>query len=180
MKAKHVYIIGGAALALLLFVPGVLSAGGTAFTAATLQTAGNSADAINQAVDAMLSQWEGFSPTPYWDVSRYSWGYGTAAPGSAGMITKAQALSDSNAVLQNDMQTLQGLISVPLNANQWAALLDFSYNLGVGNAENLVANINAGDSAALQAEWMQYVNADGEINQTLVARRSAEWQLWNS
>lgn len=180
MKAKHVYIAGGVALALLLFIPGVLSAGGTVFTAATIETAGTNADAINQAVDALLSRWEGFSATPYWDVSRYSWGYGTAAPGASGTISEAQALSDSNAVLQSDILTLQGLISVPLTPNQWAALLDFSYNLGIGNAENLVANINAGDSTALQNEWLQYVYANGEISQDLVARRNAEWQLWNS
>ena len=70
MKVKPVYIIAVAAIALLLFIPGSATGGGL-FTAATAASAGSAADQINAAVDSFLSQWEGFSPTPYFDVTRY-------------------------------------------------------------------------------------------------------------
>ena len=37
---------------------------------------------------------EGFRSTPYWDVKRYSWGYGTAAPGPTGTITREKAFAE--------------------------------------------------------------------------------------
>lgn len=128
--------------------------------------------------DWLIPQFEGFRDTPYWDVSRYSWGYGTPAPGPDGSITRAQALADMNKVLQNDYLYLSGLIKRNLTGNQWAALLSFSYNLGPGAADNLVTNINSGNDAALGVQWNSYVNSGGSVNPDLVDRRAAEWQIW--
>jgi len=133
-----------------------------------------------------LPTWEGFSATPYWDHQQWSWGYGTKVPGSGldpranpgGTITRAQAMIDAVAHIEKDYGDLKRLITVPLSANQWAALLSFSYNLGVGNADNLVANINTNNMVALQAQWKSYIYASGVILQQLVDRRAAEWALW--
>lgn len=123
---------------------------------------------------------EGFRSTPYWDVSRYSWGYGTVAPGPTGSITREQAFADMVAYLMSDYAALSARITRPLAANQWAALLSFSYNLGIGNAYNLIPLINSGDTMALGVKWNKYVYAGGVINQYLVERRGKEWDLWNS
>lgn len=123
---------------------------------------------------------EGFRSTPYWDVTRYSWGYGTAAPGSTGTITREQAFADMLTHLLADYVKLSARITRVLTVNQWAALLSFSYNLGDGNAYNLVPLINAGDDTALETKWAKYVYAGGVVNPDLVVRRGREWRLWVS
>lgn len=126
---------------------------------------------------------EGFSPTPIWDYKQWSWGYGTFAGSDqnhkpAGTITRGQAMTDLLKVVQDHYNYLSPLITRKLSGNQWAALLSFSYNLGKGNADNLVDNINSGDDAALKTQWMKYVNAGGHVNQGLVTRRGKEIALW--
>jgi GH24 family phage-related lysozyme (muramidase) len=123
---------------------------------------------------------ESFDPHPYWDVSRYSWGYGTAAPGETGIITRAKAFTDMIAYLLADYSTLSKRVTRNLTVNQWVAFLSFSYNLGIGNAFDLVPYINAGDFTNLGVQWQRYVHADGVVNQELVKRRQREWALWNS
>lgn len=144
--------------------------------------------AITDALKTFLPSVEGFSSTPYWDHKQWSWGYGTRVPGSTadpnkkppGTITRAQAFNDMIAHVQKDYYYLLPLVKRPLNANQWAAFLSFSYNLGTGNADNLITNINSGDDAALFAQWMKYVYASGERNAALIVRREKEIALWQS
>lgn len=129
---------------------------------------------------AFIPSVEGFRSAPYWDVSRYSWGYGTRAPGSTGRISREQAFAEMVTYLLTDYDILRPLISRNLSVNQWAALLSFSYNLGNDDAKDLVPLINAGNDAALKTEWMRYVHAGGVVNSNLVARRGKEWGLWVS
>lgn len=130
--------------------------------------------------DVLIPEFEGFAAHPYWDVRRYSWGFGTPAPGPTGTITREQALKELQQHVQADMIYLSPMITRGLTPNQWAALLSFSYNLGIGNADNLIQNINSGDDVALEQQWKQYVRADGVVNQSLVQRRAREWQYWVS
>jgi len=135
-----------------------------------------------------LPAWEWFSAIPYWDYKQWSWGYGTRVPGSVadkninpgGTITRAKAMTDALNHIQGDYNYLKPLIFRNLTGNQWAALLSFSYNLGPGNADNLVNNINTGDLAALETQWKLYINAGGVPNDTLIRRRAAEWNLYIS
>jgi GH24 family phage-related lysozyme (muramidase) len=174
-KQKTIVKIGSA-LALLLFLNPKKS------KAAMLMSA------IKDSLAKVLPSLEGFSASPYWDINRWSWGYGTRVPGSIdnatikpqGSITKEKAFADMVAYYQNDLMELLPLVKVPLKPNQWAAYLLFSYNTGLGNAKNLLANINAQDSAALKVQWGKYIYAGGVINDNLVARRAKEWQLWAS
>lgn len=164
MKAKkmELYIAAGAVLALLLL---------SGFTGAN--------SLFMQAEDLIIS-FEGFVGHPYWDYKQYSWGYGTKAPGPSGTITPEQARAELHEHLQGDYTYLSQLIHVPLSAGQWAALLSFSYNLGTGNADNLVDNINAENNAALGEQWLKYIYAGGVVNDGLVKRRAAEWRVWNA
>jgi GH24 family phage-related lysozyme (muramidase) len=139
-------------------------------------------------LESFLERWEGFSAMPYWDVSRWAWGYGTRVPGSvddpgirpSGTITRAEAWAEATSHINSDYSYLQPLISRTLNPRQWAALLSFSYNLGSGAAHNLVANINTYNDVALGDEWKRYVYSENQVNPDLVKRRAAEWQLWSS
>lgn len=123
---------------------------------------------------------EGFRSTPYWDVKRYSWGYGTAAPGPTGTITREKAFAEMLTHLLYDYDLLKAKITRQLSVSQWAAYLSFSYNAGVGNAYNLVPNINSGNDTALAAQWRKYIYAGGVVNDDLVERREKELRLWFS
>lgn len=139
-------------------------------------------------LNSFLKKWELFRPTPYWDVKQWSWGYGTRVPGSSadpgnkppGAISPSQAITDALRHANNDYLYLKPMIKAPLNSSQWAALLSFSYNLGPGNADNLVDNINNHNLTALKNQWESYINADGVPNSNLIQRRAAEWKMFVS
>jgi lysozyme len=162
-KQTRYLLLGGALL--LLFAGGWL----TSFK-----------DKLLNKLASFIPSVESFSATPYWDVTRYSWGYGTAAPGSTGTITREQAFSDMVSYLLNDYTTLSGRVTRSLSVNQWVALLSFSYNLGIGDAYNLLPNINSGDDDSLGEQWNEYVHAGGLVDSNLVTRRAKEWSLWLS
>lgn len=170
MTKKEIYLISGIA-AIALLIPMMASA-----------------KKYNTILQSFLPTWEGFSPTPYWDYKQWSWGYGTKVPGSVndaninpgGTITREKAWTDAMQHINTDYNYLRTIATYPLNENQWAAWLSFSYNLGRGNADNLVTNINAGNLSALETQWKLYINAGGVPNQTLINRRNAEWDLYIS
>lgn len=168
MSRKIVYVVAGAAALLLLFVPSIAG------------SANEMATPILGIADQLVSGFEGFRSTPYWDVSRWSWGYGTAAPGPDGTISEADAFAAMQQVNDTNYNTLFGNINRTLNANQWGALLSFAYNEGAGNAENLVDDINSGNDAVLEPHWKKYVYAGGVVNADLISRRTQEWQVWTS
>jgi len=141
----------------------------------------------------VVPQFEGFSSNPYWDVSRWSWGYGTRVPNSiddktkkpSGSISKIQAVAAMVAHLHNDFSYLDKLVKVQLDGRQWAALLSFSYNEGQGNADNLVANINASQWSALEKQWKAYNKARNDkgvlvVSKNLTDRRSKEWEIFKA
>lgn len=158
---REYLVLGGVVLAVLLF--------GSSFK-----------DRLLNKLASFIPSVEGFEPSPYWDVSRYSWGYGTAAPGASGTISREQAFKDMVEYLLNDYRLLSSKVTRQLTVNQWAALLSFSYNEGVGRAYNLLANINAGNDQALATQWRKYNLAGGVVNKNLVERREKELNLWNS
>jgi lysozyme len=135
----------------------------------------------------ILKKEEGFIAKPKWDVKQWSWGYGSRVPDSTanpalnpgGVITPDRAMNDLLKEAKYVYDALYPLIKRKLNGNQWAALISFGYNLGVGNAKNLIADIN-GNSAGLEAHWKQYVHSGGKVNPDLVKRRDHEWTLWNT
>jgi len=163
---KWLWIGGGAAIILLLSV----------------------SSSWESILKVFLADWEGFQATPYWDVNRWSWGYGTKVPGSSnskyivppGTITREKAMNDLVQYAKSDEGYLKPLITRKLAAKQWAALLSFSYNLGNDDADNLVNNINTWNLSALEDQWMKYIYVDHEINQHQIDRREAEWQLFSS
>lgn len=170
MKNKALYIIGGL-LALVVLTAFAADTGGVSLfvTNNILTPAGQ-----------FVASFEGFQSTPYWDVTRWSWGYGTPAPGPTGSITQAEAEAEMDKIILGDYTRLQDKITRVLSGNQWSALLSFSYNLGIGNAYNLVSDINSGDDTKLEAHWKEYIYAGGAVNQDLITRRNREWEVWSN
>lgn len=166
---KKVIVIGVGVLVFLLLFPNFVM--------------GQTGMLLSVAESFIISE-EGFIPVSKWDYKQYSWGYGTAAPGAGLSISESQARDELRAFVQKDYNYLNNLINVPLNSNQWAALLSFSYNEGPGNADNLVPNINAQDWDAMAAQWRLYnkvtVNNQKVFSQQLADRRERELDLFFS
>jgi hypothetical protein len=66
-------------------------------------------------------------------------------------------------------------VKLPLNENQFSALVSFCYNCGVGNLRTLVKNRNAQQIADAM---ILYNKASGKVLAGLVRRREAERKLF--
>jgi lysozyme len=73
---------------------------------------------------------------------------------------------------------------VPLNDNQYGALVSFTYNLGCGNLQSstLLSELNGGKDPNTVAgkELPKFVLADGVKLNGLVRRRNAEVKLFQT
>jgi lysozyme len=76
------------------------------------------------------------------------------------------------------------LVTVPLNGNQYGALVDFTFNIGVGGFENstLLRKLNKGDYNAVPAELRKYnkthINGVLVTSNGLISRRAQEVAYW--
>ena len=74
------------------------------------------------------------------------------------------------------------LVKVPLNQNQFDALVSFVYNLGEGAlaSSTLLKLLNQGDYDSVPAQMMRWTKANGVDLPGLVRRRKAEADLFSS
>jgi len=72
------------------------------------------------------------------------------------------------------------LVDVPLNQNQYDALVSWVYNLGGGNlkASTLLKVLNSGDYSGVPAQIMRWNKAGGKVLEGLTRRRQAEADLF--
>tara|TARA_B100000579_G_scaffold280709_1_gene232378 strand:- start:157 stop:582 length:426 start_codon:yes stop_codon:yes gene_type:complete len=81
----------------------------------------------------------------------------------------------------NEYETyVNTLVSVPLNQNQFDALVSWVYNLGGGNlkASTLLKVLNSGDYKGVPAQIMRWNKAGGKVLEGLTRRRQAEADLF--
>ena len=73
------------------------------------------------------------------------------------------------------------LVTVPLSANQKAALVSFAYNCGLHNLEEstLLRKLNAGDYAGCRREFLKWDMSNGVHVAGLLRRRKAEQELFD-
>ena len=140
----------------------------------------------NQAGQALIKKWEGFSLTPYIcpaGLPTIGWGHVISAADAAkyaGGITEEAA----NALFALDVRIAErgvaSLITAPLTANQFAALVSFTFNLGAGRlrASTLRRKINARDYQNAADEFSRWVFAGGRKLTGLVRRRAEEKELF--
>ncbi len=143
---------------------------------------------INQAGLDIIKQFEGFSATPYLCPA----GYPTIGYGSIWDLEGNRLTIDSPEVTEAEADTLLArecrhaertvtrLVRVPLNGNQFSALVSFTYNLGSGNLQSstLRMKLNRGDYAGAADEFPKWRRAGGRILKGLVRRRAAEQALF--
>ncbi|EMW3234939.1 lysozyme [Pseudomonas aeruginosa] len=131
---------------------------------------------------SLIKSFEGLRLQAYQDaVGVWTIGYGATRGVKAGMsINKEQA----ERMLLNDVQRfepeLDKLVKVPLNQNQWDALMSFVYNLGSANlaSSTLLKLLNKGDYRGAADQFPRWVNAGGKRLEGLVKRRAAERALF--
>lgn len=147
----------------------------------------------NRAGLNLIEKFEGCILTAYrdylgegkYDVPTIGYGHTTAA-GSPNVymgmvITKDQA----DKILQDDLTKVEFQVSqyvtVPLNENQFSALVSFVFNLGAGNFQSstLLRRLNAGDYD-VGNEFLKWNKAQGVTLKGLIRRREAEKALWES
>lgn len=128
---------------------------------------------------------EGFTPVAVWDYKQWSIGYGTFIGSDKNKrptvrYTKEQAWKESVRHIVSHYNELKKVVKVPLNPNQWAALLSFSYNLGVGIGRTMAGYINQKNPALIAQKWPLYVFAGGKKLDGLVKRRAEEYKLFTT
>ncbi len=132
----------------------------------------------------LITRFEGFRPEIYKDAA----GVDTIAFGhtrSAVMPVRVTE-EEGRELLKQDLEFfIEGvldLVEVPVNQHQFAALVSFAYNLGLGNlrGSTLLEKLNAGDYAGASEEFMKWDSAGGKKMRGLTRRRGAEEQLFRT
>lgn len=129
-----------------------------------------------------LKEFEGYRPTSYQDSAGvWTIGYGHTQGVKKGQkITKAQAESLLRGDLLKAEKYVNGL-KLNLTQGQFDALVDFAYNLGIGNlgTSTLLGKIRMKASdEEIQAQFRRWVYAGGKVLPGLVKRREWEAQRW--
>lgn len=77
---------------------------------------------------------------------------------------------------------VNNLVKVPLNQDQFDALVSFAFNVGAGNLEDstLLKKLNAGDFAGAAQEFQRWNKAAGKVLPGLTRRRACEALLFQS
>lgn len=134
---------------------------------------------------ALIRTFEGYSPYIYKDSA------GLDTIGYGHLILKGEAFkvpllpADAQLLLERDagakIRDVNKAVHVPLNANQFSALVSFTFNVGSGalNSSTLLKRVNAELHSEVPAQLMRWVNAGGKRIQGLVNRRFAEGELYS-
>ncbi|HDR9131377.1 lysozyme [Burkholderia vietnamiensis] len=125
---------------------------------------------------------EGTRPVAYRDPV----GIPTACTGHTGadvrvgrVYSPKQCTQLLNADSAEAMGAVLDLTTGPINANELAALTDFTFNVGRGNlaSSTLLRKFNAGDRPGACKELLRWVYAKGVKLNGLVRRRQAEYEV---
>ena len=146
----------------------------------------------------LLEQWEGFKTTVYKDSA------GLPTIGVGHLLTKSELSSGKITIngvpvsyenglteqqvtdlLAQDVQpaaaAVNNNVKVPLDQNQFDALVSFTFNVGIGafTSSTLLKVLNQGQYDEVPTQLLRWTRAGGQVVQGLVNRRNNEIKLWN-
>lgn len=139
-----------------------------------------------QGVD-LICGFEGLELKAYDDgVGVCTIGYGTTIypHGKAVQYGDTCTIEQAKNYMQYDLrrfeQAVTAAVNVPLNQNQFDALVSLSYNIGIGAFKNstLLKLLNASDYHAASHQFDVWIKAGGKTVQGLVNRRAVEKTLF--
>lgn len=140
---------------------------------------------ISQQGIAFIKRQEGFSAYAKSDGKKQQIGYGhDILP--AENFTQPMSEASADNLLQSDLTSIQSAINssvtVQLSQSQFDALCDFCYNVGINAFTNstLVKMLNNGNYAGASQQFSRWVHSNGQVNNGLVNRRTADANLFNN
>ena len=137
----------------------------------------------------LICNFEGLRLKAYDDgVGVWTIGFGTTKYPNGIRVKKGDTctLDQAKAYMQNDLksfeQTVNNTVKVPLNQNQFDALVSLAYNIGTNafSKSTLVKKLNANDIRGAADQFDVWVNAGGKRMQGLVNRHAKEKALFLS
>ena len=144
---------------------------------------GNGMSLSQKGID-FIKKHEGFSSTVYNDSA------GNPTIGYGHLIKKGEDYSNGineqeaekllSKDLQNAVDAVNKKIEVKLSQNQFDALVDFTYNVGINNfsKSTLLSNINSVNKITM-SNFIDWKYAGGMILQGLIRRRTDEYNLYS-
>lgn len=121
-----------------------------------------------------------YLPTPD-DVWTIGWGH-TKGVKQGDVCTVEQAEQYLTEDLDWSEWAVNTLVKVPINQNQFDALVSFTFNLGAGNfsQSTLLRKLNGGDYVGAALEFPRWNKQAGKVLAGLVRRRKAEQTLFTT
>ena len=138
---------------------------------------------ISQKGIDLIKKFEGFSSRAYLcPAGVLTIGYGHTGKG----IKRTDIITEEDAqdLLRGDLSWVEEVINekakTALTQNQFDALCSLAYNIGASAFSNsaLLRLINAGNLAAVPAQFLRWDKARGKVLAGLTRRREAEKKLW--
>jgi len=135
----------------------------------------------------LLKRWEGLRLKAYRDAGGvWTIGYGHTSMAGKPLVYEGMAISEPQAeeILARDLRqyekAVEENVKVALSDNQFAALVSFTYNVGIGafRRSTLLKRLNAGDYDGVPIEMMKWTRAGKKRLKGLENRRAAEAGLW--
>jgi len=142
----------------------------------------------NKGVD-LICEFEGKRLAAYDDgVGVWTIGFGTIKYPNGVRVKKGDTctLEQAKEYMRHDLiefeHTVNSSVKVPLNQNQFDALVSLAYNIGSNafKSSTLVKKLNTGDYQGAADQFNVWVNAGGKRMQGLVNRRDREKLLFLS
>ena len=147
---------------------------------------------IDKAGLKLIKRYEGFSGKPYLDDALVpTIGYGTTHYGIDGRAVTLDDVTISkdtaSYLLESQINETYGravnhAVRVPINQNQYDALVSFTYNVGVAglHASNVLKYINKGKLAEADTQFSHWNHVNGKVDRGLTHRRLLEARLFRA
>lgn len=136
----------------------------------------------------LVKTFEGWFPRAYKDpvgIWTIGWGH-TGLTHKDGTVHAGRSISveEGERLLRHDMDFFEGRVSrfvkVPLNDDEYAALVSFDFNTGGLDKSTLLRKLNAGDRKGAADEFLRWDKAGGKTLAGLTRRRKSERKLFLS
>jgi lysozyme len=136
-----------------------------------------------QAID-LIKSFENCKLAVYLDqrgIPTQGWGHTNGITTASAPITQQQADEWLALDVAWAGEDVEREVEVPLNDNQFSALVDFVYECGSGNfaKSSLLTVLNRGFYDQVPAHLAMWNESGGVVSAGLVRRRAAEVALWN-
>lgn len=136
-----------------------------------------------------IKKWEGFSSKPYLCPAGIpTIGYGNTLYEDKSKVTlKDNPITEERAtellksVIKNFEKGVITSVTSSINQNQFDSLVDFSYNLGLGNLKSstLLKKVNKDpNDKSIWEEFLKWDKCNGKVLEGLLARRTEEATIY--